>query len=488
MSNSSSLYKIMKGIEYDDLNGNDAVISGIAYDSRSVREGDVYFALSGENFDGAQFIPEAIERGCSAVVSREYDRTPEVAAVTTSDPRLALAYASTNFYGNPSRKLKLIGITGTNGKTSVAHILRYMLQSAGYKTAILGTVGHDYGEGIEKSSLTTPEAPDLNKFLRKAVDEGSTHAVMEVSSHSLALKRVSGLDFDLAVFTNLTHDHLDYHKNIESYRNSKGILFSELKDSAYAVLNIDDEAAEYMSTLTSANVVTFSISDSSADYQALSHTFSERGMKISLSIPRGTVNIESPLSGEFNVYNLLAAFSAVDVLGVKGDYAIENLNDLSQIPGRFEKIVSAAGFTILVDYAHTPDALENTMKAARQLTSPDGRLITIFGCGGDRDVEKRPVMGKLASSLSDLVIVTSDNPRSEKPENIINEISNGIIKENFESIEDRRSAIIHALKEAKTGDVVLVAGKGHEDYQEINGIRKPFSDKDVINEFLGGKG
>jgi len=478
----------MEGIEYKDLRGTDTAISGIAYDSRSVREGDVYFALSGENYNGEQFIPDAIERGCSAVVSREYDKTPDLPAVTTSDPRLALAYASSAFYGNPSRELKLIGITGTNGKTSVAHILRYMLQSAGYKTAILGTVGHDYGEGIEKSSLTTPEAPELNRFLRKAVDESSTHAVMEVSSHSLALKRVSGLDFDVAVFTNLTHDHLDYHKNFESYRNSKGLFFSDLKDSAYAVINIDDESAGYMSTLTSANVVTFSISDSSADYQAISHTFSERGMKISLSIPRGTVNIESPLSGEFNVYNLIAAFSAVDQLGVKADNAIENLADLSQIPGRFEKIESDAGFTIIVDYAHTPHALENTMKAARELTAPDGRLITVFGCGGDKDVEKRPIMGKLASSLSDLVIVTSDNPRSEPPENIISDIINGMIKDNYSSIKERRSAINHALTEANNGDVVLVAGKGHEDYQEINGIRKPFSDKDVIKEFLGGKG
>ena len=212
----------MEGIEYKDLTGNDAVVSGIAYDSRAVQKGDVYFALKGENFDGAQFIPDAIERGCSAVVSVDYENTTEVPVLTTPDTRLALAYASSAFYGNPSRNLKLIGITGTNGKTSVAHILRYMLQSAGCKTAILGTVGHDYGEGIEKSSLTTPEAPELNRFLRKAVNEGSSHAVMEVSSHSLALKRVRGLDFDVAVFTNLTHDHLDYHKNFESYRNAKG--------------------------------------------------------------------------------------------------------------------------------------------------------------------------------------------------------------------------------------------------------------------------
>ena len=369
----------------------------------------------------------------------------------------------------------------------MAHILRYMLQSAGCKTAILGTVGHDYGAGIEKSTLTTPEAPELNRFLRKAVDEGSSHAVMEVSSHSLALKRVRGLDFDVAVFTNLTHDHLDYHKNFESYRNAKGMFFKELKDSAYAVINIDDEASNYMSTMTAANVVTFSISDSSADYQALSHSYSDRGMEISLSIPRGTVNIESPLSGEFNVYNLLAAFSAVESLGVKGDHAIEDLTELSQIPGRFEKIDSDADFTIIVDYAHTPDALENTMLVAKELTDTNSRLITLFGCGGDRDVEKRPVMGRLASSLSDLVIVTSDNPRSESPESIISGITQGMDKDNFKSIEDRRSAITYALSEAKSGDVVLVAGKGHEDYQEINGVRKPFSDKEIIKEILGDK-
>lgn len=477
----------MERVEYKDIKGSDAIISGIAYDSRAVQEGDVYFALTGENFDGAQFIPDAIKRGCSAVVSSENDNSFEVPSLTTPDTRLALAFASSAFYGNPSRKLKLIGITGTNGKTSVAHILRYMLQSAGCKTAILGTVGHDYGTGIEKSTLTTPEAPELNRFLRKAVDEGSSHAVMEVSSHSLALKRVRGLDFDVAVFTNLTHDHLDYHKNFESYRNAKGMFFKELKKSACAVINIDDEASNYMSTMTAANVVTFSISDSSADYQALSHSYSDRGMEISLSIPRGTVNIESPLSGEFNVYNLLAAFSAVEALGVKGDHAIEDLTELSQIPGRFEKIESDADFTIIVDYAHTPDALENTMLAAKELISTNSRLITLFGCGGDRDVEKRPVMGRLASSLSDLVIVTSDNPRSESPESIISGITQGMDKENFKPIEDRRSAITYALSEAKSGDVVLVAGKGHEDYQEINGVRKPFSDKEIIKEILGEK-
>jgi len=477
----------MEGVEFNDNKGIDAVISGIAYDSRAVQNGDVYFALTGENFDGAEFIADALKRGCSAVVSRDYDNSSEVPALTTSDPRLALAYASSAFYGNPSGKLKLIGITGTNGKTSVAHILRYMLESAGCKTAILGTVGHDYGAGIEKSTLTTPEAPELNRFLRKAVDEGSSHAVMEVSSHSLALKRVRGLDFDVAVFTNLTHDHLDYHKNFDSYRNSKGSFFKELKDSAYAVINIDDDASGFMSTLTSANVVTFSISDSTSDYQALSHIYSDRGMKISLSIPRGTVDIESPLSGEFNVYNLLAAFSAVEVLGVKGDHAIENLTELSQIPGRFEKIDSRADFTIIVDYAHTPDALKNTMLAAQEMTGNNGRLITLFGCGGDRDIEKRPVMGQLASSHSDLVVVTSDNPRSESPESIISGITQGMDNYNFKAIEDRRSAISYALSEAKSGDVVLVAGKGHEDYQEINGVRIPFSDKEIIKEILGDK-
>ena len=483
MSGKLTLFGIMEGLEYRLIAGQDTPVSGIAYDSRAVQEGDVYFALKGQNFDGAEFINDAIEKGCSAVVTEEEIDMSFAPLLKTSNTRFALAFASSAFYGHPSRDLKLLGITGTNGKTSVAFILRQLLQSAGHTTAIMGTVGNDFGSGLTESKLTTPEAPEINRFLRDALKAGSTHAVMEVSSHSLSMKRTAGLAFDVALFTNLTHDHLDFHGDFESYRESKAKLFSSLSPSAKAVLNKDDPAWEELISSSPAGVITYSLSDSTADYHATSYSYDSAGIRINLATPKIETEIVSSLVGEFNVYNLVAAYAAAEVVGAKpsGD-----LRELPQIPGRLEKILIDADFTVIVDYAHTPDALRNAIKASRELLSGTGKLITLFGCGGDRDKEKRPLMGEVASTLSEFIIITSDNPRSEKPEAVIGEILTGIdSKASFEPIPDRRTALKKALNIATTGDVVLIAGKGHEGYQEIMGVKTKFSDKEVVEEIMG---
>lgn len=482
MSGALTLFEIMEGLEYKLIAGQDTPVSGIAYDSRTVQEGDVYFALKGENFNGVEFINDAVEKGCSAVVTEEEIDTSFAPLLKTLDSRSALAFASSAFYGHPSRDLKLLGITGTNGKTSVAFILRYLLQSAGHTTAIMGTVGNDYGSGLIDSKLTTPEAPEINRFLRDALKAGSTHAVMEVSSHSLSMKRTAGLTFDVALFTNLTHDHLDFHGDFDSYRESKAKLFNSLSPTAMAILNIDDPAWEELISSSSAEIITYSLSDSTADYHATSYSNDSAGTRINLVTPKIETEIASSLVGEFNVYNLVAAYAAAEAVGAKpsGD-----LSELPQIPGRFEMLQINADFTLLVDYAHTPDALRNAIEASRELLSGTGKLITLFGCGGDRDKAKRPLMGEVASTLSEFAIITSDNPRNEKPEDIISEILKGIdSKASFESIPDRRAALKTALNIAKTGDVVLIAGKGHEDYQETMGVKTRFSDKEVLEEIM----
>ncbi|MCH8288542.1 MAG: UDP-N-acetylmuramoyl-L-alanyl-D-glutamate--2,6-diaminopimelate ligase [Candidatus Marinimicrobia bacterium] len=488
MSVTHSLHEIMKGIEHTQITGGDVEVKGISYDSRTLTKGEVYFALEGENFHGAEFIPGAVERGCSAVVSYEIGETvPSVPTLKAVDSRLALALASSAFYGHPSKELKLVGITGTNGKTSVSHILRHLLQDSGNQTALLGTIGNDYGQGLEKFPLTTPEAPELNRFLRKAVNAGSTHAVMEVSSHSLIKKRTAGLDFDVAVFTNLTHDHLDFHGDFDSYKAAKGMLFEGLKDTAVSILNEDDNAFDYISSVARTKILTYSMINNSADFFAVREPANgEQNKRVKLYFSGEKQVIDSPLTGEFNVYNLLAACAAAASLGVSPSEIAKSLSSLPQIPGRLERIDSPEGVIVLIDYAHTPDALKNAMKAARELVTPSGgKLITLFGCGGDRDVEKRPLMGELSSTLSDLTVITSDNPRSEPPDVIIKDIEKGMKSgAQFRSIEDRRMAIVYSLEEASSGDVVLIAGKGHEDYQEIGGKKNPFSDRDIVNELL----
>ena len=482
MSGKLTLFAIMEGLEYKLIAGQDTPVSGIAYDSRTVQEGDVYFALKGQNFDGSEFIDDAIEKGCSAVVTEDEIDTSFAPMLKTSNSRSALAFASSAFYGHPSRELKLLGITGTNGKTSVAFILRYLLQSACHTTSIMGTVGNDFGSGLTQGKLTTPEAPEINRFLRNAVKAGSTHAVMEVSSHSLKMKRTAGLAFDVALFTNLTHDHLDFHGDFESYKESKAKLFKSLSPSAKAILNKDDPAWEELISSSSAGIITYSLSDSTADFHATAYSYDSAGIRITLATPKVEAEIASSLVGEFNVYNLVAAYAAAEAAGAEpsGD-----LRELPQIPGRLEKISIDADFTLLVDYAHTPDALRNAIKASRELLSGTGKLITLFGCGGDRDKEKRPLMGEVASTLSEFTIITSDNPRGEKPEDIISEILTGIdSKASFDSVPERRSALKMALDIAETGDVVLIAGKGHEDYQETMGVKTRFSDKEVLEEIM----
>ena len=469
-------------------------ITGLSYDSRRTSRGDAYFALPGLLTDGRRFASDAVAAGAAAVVVESpLDSPPSVPVVQVEDCRQAMALASSKFYGHPSRSLTLIGVTGTNGKTSAAHILRSIMAAAGQPAGLLGTIHHAIGDQTEKATLTTPEAPDINHLLRSMVKAGMKAAVMEVSSHGLALNRVEGLDFDVAVFTNFSQDHLDFHKSEAAYFDAKALLFQNLKPSGHAILNIDDRASETLRHKTAATALTYALRNPDADVTPLSWDECFDGLSAQIRTPAGNLELSSPLLGEFNLSNILAAVAAACALGLRGDAITKGVRSLNGVPGRAERVPTNRDFTVLIDYAHTPNALKSILKTARTLRSrlPSdrrGRIICIFGCGGERDRTKRPLMGRVAADLADYLIITSDNPRREEPETIIAAIAEGIkIKDNVISLTDRAQAIRQGLTKAKANDIVLICGKGHETYQDIGGQKLPFSDRAVIEEFLRAK-
>jgi UDP-N-acetylmuramoyl-L-alanyl-D-glutamate--2,6-diaminopimelate ligase len=454
-------------------------VSALAYDHRRVEPGTLFFCVPGHTRDGHAFAPEAIARGAVAlVVERELGLgVPEVVVPSV---RAAMAPAAAAFYGDPSATLDVLGVTGTNGKTTTAFLIRHLLEAAGRQCALLGTVKAVVG-GVESDVLrTTPEAIDLQAALRAMLDAGDAACAMEVSSHALELGRADAVRFAAAVFTNLTQDHLDFHGSMEDYFVAKRRLFET--GPGIAVVNVDDGygrrlAAEFTEAFT------FGI-DSEADYRARDLVLGAAGARYLVDTPEGEVAVESPLPGRFNVANVLGALAAVHGVGVDPNQAVAALPSASRVPGRFEPVDEGQAFGVLVDYAHTPDSLENVLRAARGLTAE--RVICVFGCGGDRDRGKRPEMGRIARELADTVIVTSDNPRSEDPEEIIREILAGTGSD-VDWLVDRREAIERAVERAQPGDVVVIAGKGHEQGQEFEGGRKiPFDDVTVAREALRG--
>ena len=364
------------------------------------------------------------------------------------------------------------------------------MSAAGQPAGMLGTIHHAFGDNIENAALTTPEAPEINRLLRSMMQEGMKAAVMEVSSHGLALRRVEGLDFDLAIFTNFTRDHLDFHGTKSDYLQAKALLFRNLKADGHAILNVDDPAADALRRGTSASVITYAISHSEADVHPIRWESGLDGLSAEVRTPGRTLQFSSPLLGEFNLYNLLAAVAASLTLGLAEDAVVEGIANVKTIPGRAEKVSTGGDFTVLIDYAHTPNALENILQTAQELRSEvsrgsGSRIICIFGCGGERDKSKRPLMGRIAAAGAELVVVTSDNPRGEDPENIIADIIDGIErKENVIAIPGRREAIKRGISEAKENDIVLICGKGHETHQDIGGRKLPFSDKALVEELL----
>lgn len=459
----------------------DTPINGIAYDSREVDPGALFFCIPGRNVDGHDFLRSAVERGAAAgVVDHRVD--VEIPQVVVECVRPAMAPLAARFYGDPTSQLTLVGVTGTNGKTTTTFILDAVFRQAGKKTGLVGTVEYRIGDEVLPVTRTTPEAADLQGLFRRMVDAGVEAVAMEVSSHAIDLNRVDACDFDVLVFTNLTQDHLDYHKTMEEYARAKKAIFDRGAGRAH-VINVDDELGRQIAEDCGAHV-TYAL-QREADLIAHDIRLGPSETSYGISGESLELRVRSPLKGVFNVYNSLAAAGAGLVLGIDTAAILEGLQSVGQVPGRFESIEAGQAFSVLVDYAHTPDSLQQAIAAARRITT--GSVIVVFGCGGDRDVAKRPLMGQAAAEAADLVVVTSDNPRGERPEDIIDQIEQGV--RGVEGVDyvvevDRREAIAYAFSRAKTGDTVLIAGKGHETGQQFADHTIEFDDRIVAKEEL----
>ena len=471
------LYKVSVNAVFG---GIDVSVDAIEFDSRKVKENNLFVAQKGVTVDGHEFIDKAINLGAKVIVC---ENTPEhkqenITYVEVENSSSALAIISANFYDNPSAKLKLIGVTGTNGKTTVATLLYQLFKRAGFKSGLLSTVKILVGEKEYKATHTTPDSVMINKYLHEMVDEGVVYFFMEVSSHGIHQRRTEGLAFAGGVFTNLSHDHLDYHETFAEYRDVKKTFFDSLPKSAFALTNIDDKNGQVMLQNTKAEKQSYALK-TIADFKAKVLEKSFSGSLLSIN----GVEVWTKLIGEFNVYNLLAIYGVASLLGLEKIEILRVLSELESVSGRFQYIISEGHVTAIVDYAHTPDALKNVLQTINDIRTGNEQVITVVGCGGDRDKAKRPKMAHIASQLSTQAIFTSDNPRTENPQQILEDMEEGVATENYKktlSILDRRQAIKTACKLSKTGDIILIAGKGHENYQEINGERFHFDDLEEV--------
>ncbi len=479
------LKNLIQDLELKNTSGNlDVKIKKIEYDSRSVGKNDLFVAITGLAKDGHEFIAEAAKRGAVAVVAEKEDSHRVKAKIVVPDSRLALAQLANRYYDFPSRKLKLIGITGTNGKTTTSYLIKSILEAGNHKTGLLGTIDYYIGDKRISASRTTPESLDLQRLLSEMLDSGVSWVVMEVSSHALSLGRVSETDFDAAVFTNLSREHLDFHPDMESYKIAKGKFFQMLQDDGkWAILNRDDPHWDYFYKQAKVPRLSYSIESGNADVFSKSFSIGLGGTRMKLCTPAGEVQIDFQLLGKSNLYNALASATCCLALGIDLDIIGKGLESVDSIPGRMEKIDWGQGFNILIDYAHTPYAFQKLLQTTRELTKR--RICMVFGCGGDRDKGKRPEMGKVASELADLVILTCDNPRTEDLDQINQQIYEGVTEqEKVKIIRDREEAIREALKGARAGDTVILAGKGHENYQIIGKRKIDFSEKEIVRNFL----
>lgn len=466
--------------------GENPTITSIEMDSRQVKKGALFICIKGFTVDGHDFAKQAVENGAVAIIA-ERPLDVDVPVIVVRDSRRAMAVLADAFYGQPTHRLHLIGVTGTNGKTTTTHIIEHIARKANKKTGLIGTVQIKIGDDAYPTQNTTPESLLLQRTFKQMVDEGVDVAVMEVSSHALHMGRVHGCDYDVAVFTNLTQDHLDYHGTMEEYRNAKGLLFAQLgnrydhKQPKFAVLNNDDPASQYYKHMTAATVITYGIKTDS-DIMAKRIDIVSNGMAFDLITPHGTARVKTKLIGLFNVYNLLAAVSACLVSRIPFPVIVEAIEEISGVAGRFETVDEGQNFTVIVDYAHTPDSLENVLKTVRQFARK--KVYVVVGCGGDRDRTKRPLMAKVAVKYADMAIFTSDNPRSEEPERILRDMEAGVPGERYVTIVDRKEAIDYAVEQAQEGDIVLIAGKGHETYQIIGDRVIEFDDRLVAREAI----
>jgi UDP-N-acetylmuramoyl-L-alanyl-D-glutamate--2,6-diaminopimelate ligase len=457
------LRDLLRDVPVRDVDG-DAEITAVTADSRLVKPGALFVAIPGTVLDGAKFIDQARARGAAVVISQN----------EVDDPRAALALIAANFYGRPAEKLSLVGVTGTSGKTTTTKMIESIFDATGEAVGLIGTIEYRAGDEVLSADRTTPDAVVLQEWFAKMRDAGVRHAVMEVSSHALALKRTFGVHFAAAVFTNLSRDHFDFHKDFEDYFRAKRILFDQIPGARAAVVNRDDEYGQRLIRELGDGVVTFGMKDADITPDV---EVTVRGLHGILRTPAGEIRIESTLLGQPNLYNWMAAVGAAIVVGIDRKAIEQGIRNLQSVRGRFERVASDDGPTVIVDYAHKPDALEKLLRAVREL-APKSELVLLFGCGGDRDKGKRPQMGEIASRLADRVIVTSDNPRGEKPQAIIDEIVRGIAGSNYEAIADRRAAIKTAIDRASDDQVIVIAGKGHETYQVVGDQILHFDDKE----------
>ena len=475
---------LLKNINPLQVVGNDDVeITGINIDSRKIAAGHLFVAMKGTQVDGHQFIGKAIGQGAVAVLCEDLPAdTSDATYIQVASTEDAVGKVATLFYGDPSSKMKLVGVTGTNGKTTIATLLYNLFRKLGYRCGLLSTVCNYIEDEAVPASHTTPDPIELNQLLARMVDAGCQYAFMECSSHAIHQKRIGGLKFAGGIFTNLTRDHMDYHKTVENYRNAKKAFFDALPKSAFAITNADDKNGMVMVQNTKATVKTYS-TRTMADFRARLLECHFEGMY--LDIDGHEVGVQ--FIGKFNVSNLLAVYGTALMLGQKAEDVLLVMSTLKSVSGRLEPIRSPEGFTAIVDYAHTPDALENVLKAIHEVLNGKGRVITVCGAGGNRDKGKRPLMAQEAVKQSDRVIITSDNPRFEDPQDIINDMLSGLDKQQMKkvvAITDRREAIRTACMMAQKGDVILIAGKGHEDYQEIKGVKHHFDDREVVSDIF----
>ena len=481
----SVLKDILYKVAIEAIKGStDIIIDKMDFDSRKIEKNDVFIAIRGSISDGHDFIEKAIQQGAVAIVCDTFPKiiTKGITYVQVKDTNSAVAFMAANYFGDPSQNLKLVGITGTNGKTTIASLLYQLFKKAGFKVGLLSTVKICVDDVEYKATHTTPDSITINRYLKEMVKNGVEYCFMEVSSHGIHQKRTEALHFVGGIFTNLSHDHLDYHPTFAEYRDVKKSFFDNLPKTAFTLSNIDDKNGQVMLQNTAAKKLTYALK-TYADYKAqiLENQLSGLLLKINGN------EVWVKLIGTFNAYNLLAIYGTAVELGMESLEVLRLLSDLESVSGRFQFIVSASNITAIVDYAHTPDALENVLKTINDIRTKNEQLLTVVGCGGNRDKTKRPIMAGIASDLSDKVIFTSDNPRNEDPEVIITEMEQGVAPQNYKktlTITDRKQAIKTACQLAQPNDIILIAGKGHETYQEINGVRHDFDDMKIVKELL----
>lgn len=479
------LSELLKEIEILEISAElDSEIGDISYDSRTVKPGDLFVAVKGFETDGHKYIESAVEKGALAAVCEDRPRSG-IPYILVKDSRRALALISKNYFRDPASEITMLGITGTNGKTTTTMLLKHVIEDCyGCKAGLIGTNQNLIGSHVLESAHTTPESYELQKLLREMSDCGCSHVIMEVSSHSLTLERVAGIHFEVAVFTNLTQDHLDFHNSIEEYAGAKAMLFEHC---GFAAINIDDEWGGYMLERAKCPVFTYSETKLAADLIAKDIRLSPTSVRFCVLAGDEIEMINLGIPGRFSVYNAMAVLAVTSLLNIPLADACEALKTAEGVKGRVEVVPTPEDFTILIDYAHTPDALENIISSMKEVS--DGRVVLLFGCGGDRDKTKRPLMGKIATELADYVIITSDNPRTEKPESIINDILEGVTapKSRYTVIEDRIKAIEYAIDNHQQNDVIILAGKGHETYQIIGKTKSHMDEREIVADYLGKK-